>query len=171
MSYYDATNLPEGQLAQEYTLADNFFHAAFGGSFLNHFWFICACTPRWEDAPTPLVVQLDANGRLLKDGAVTPDGYVVNTAYSLNQPHPSNITDPKNLVPLQTMPTIGDRLSEKELLGPGMPAGFVTRWRATPIRCFNTITSHLSTSLSMPTERRPKPGSNYPPAKPEAFRA
>jgi phospholipase C len=45
MSYYDATNWPEGRLAQQYVLADNFFHAAFGGSFLNHFWLICACTP------------------------------------------------------------------------------------------------------------------------------
>src|SRR5215472_1408643 len=36
MSYYDATNMPEGKLAQQYTMADHFFHAAFGGSFLNH---------------------------------------------------------------------------------------------------------------------------------------
>ncbi len=36
MSYFDATNLPEGKLAQQYTMDDNFFPAAFGGSFLNH---------------------------------------------------------------------------------------------------------------------------------------
>src|SRR5439155_432971 len=29
MSYYDATNWPMGRLAQRFTLADNFFHAAF----------------------------------------------------------------------------------------------------------------------------------------------
>src|SRR5207248_4162151 len=46
MSYYDATELPVGKLAQEYVLADNFFHAAFGGSFLNHAWLVCACTDR-----------------------------------------------------------------------------------------------------------------------------
>src|SRR5262249_41524543 len=34
MSYYDATQLPLGQLALRYTLADRFFRAAFGGSFL-----------------------------------------------------------------------------------------------------------------------------------------
>jgi len=34
MSYYDATNMPEGKLAQQFTMLDNFFHAAFGGSFL-----------------------------------------------------------------------------------------------------------------------------------------
>src|SRR5258708_1300853 len=30
MSYYDATDLPVGRLAQQYVLADHFFHSAFG---------------------------------------------------------------------------------------------------------------------------------------------
>ena len=38
MGYYDGSALPLFKLATEYTLADRFFHAAFGGSFLNHFW-------------------------------------------------------------------------------------------------------------------------------------
>ncbi len=112
MSYYDATNMPVGQLAQRYVLADNFFHAAFGGSFINHFWLVCACTAQWPNAPEALRAQLDSGGVLVKDGAVTPDGYVVNTAFTVNQPHPAEI-DPKALVPNQTMPTIGDRLDEK----------------------------------------------------------
>src|SRR5438477_640538 len=37
MSYYDATNLPVGRLAQQYTLADRFFHSAFDGSLFNYF--------------------------------------------------------------------------------------------------------------------------------------
>lgn len=115
MSYYDGSDLPEGKLAKEFTIADNFFHAAFGGSFLNHFWLVCACTPVWHDAPTNLVAQLDSLGLPIKDGAVTPDGYVVNTAFSVNQPRPARITDPGQLVPAQTMPTIGDRLSEKHI--------------------------------------------------------
>lgn len=115
MSYYDATNFPEGKLAQEYTLADNFFHAAFGASFINHFWLVCACTPTWPNAPASKVAQLDANGVLAKDGAVTPDGYAVNTSYTVNTPHPSNITDTSQLLPAQTMPTIGDRLNEKNV--------------------------------------------------------
>ena len=49
MGYYDASKLPLGQLAKQYTLADNFFHAAFGGSFLNHFWLVCACAPRYAE--------------------------------------------------------------------------------------------------------------------------
>jgi phospholipase C len=115
MSYYDATNMPLGRLAQEYILADNFFHASFGGSFLNHFWLICSCTPLWRDAPPGLRAQVDTAGLMVKDGAVTPDGYAVNTAFTVNQPHPANMTDPAQLVPNQTMPTIGDRLDEKRI--------------------------------------------------------
>lgn len=112
MSYHDATNLPMGKLAQEYVLADNFFHAAFGGSFLNHLWLICACTPYWPDAPVSMRAQLDASGLLIKAGQVTPDGYVVNTTFSVNTPHPKS-ADPGHLLPSLTRPTIGDRLDEK----------------------------------------------------------
>jgi phospholipase C len=111
MSYYDATSFPLGRLARQYVLADNFFHAAFGGSFLNHFWLICACTPTWPGAPASVVAQLDSRGILVKDGQVTPDGYAVNTSYTVNTPHPATITDPRLLLPSQTQPTIGDRLS------------------------------------------------------------
>jgi phospholipase C len=110
LSYFDATNMPEGKLAQQYTIADNFFHAAFGGSFLNHFWLVCACSPVFPNAPTGMVAQLDASGNLVKDGAVTPDGYAVNTSFTVNAPHPAGIPA-ANLVPEQTMPNIGDRLS------------------------------------------------------------
>ncbi len=49
--------LPHGRLfgsaswSNEYTIADYFVDGAFGGSNLNHFWLICACSPHWEDAP------------------------------------------------------------------------------------------------------------------------
>ena len=112
MSYYDATNMPEGKLAQQYVLADNFFHAAFGGSFLNHFWLVCACTPVWASAPDAVKAQMDGTGMMVKDGQVTPDGYAINTSYTVNQPHPAEM-DPARLVPNQTAPNIGDRLDEK----------------------------------------------------------
>jgi len=110
MSYYDATPMPEGILAQQYTMADNFFHAAFGGSFLNAQWLIAAASPTWPNAPKDKVAVLDANGVLVTDGAVTPDGYVVNTSYPVKGPFPASVTDPAALVPEQTNPTIGDRL-------------------------------------------------------------
>src|SRR5439155_989977 len=113
MSYYDATDLPVGRLAQQYVLADHFFHSAFDGSLFNHFWLVCACTPVWPNAPANLVIQLDAQGVVVKNGSVTPDGYVVHTVYSTNRPYPASIKDPAQLMPLLTMPTIGDRLSEK----------------------------------------------------------
>ena len=111
MSHFDATNLPEGRLAQQYTMADNFFQGAFGGSFLNHFWLISAQTPVWPNAPANKISNLDPAH--FNDNAVTPDGYVVNTAFSINQPHPPNITDPTQLVPQQTFANIGDRLDNK----------------------------------------------------------
>jgi phospholipase C len=115
MSYYDATNMPEGKLAQQFTLMDNFFHSAFGGSFLNHQFLICACAPTWPDAPANIVAQVDANGMMTKDGQVTPDGFAINTSFTVNSPHPGNITDKSLLVPEQTAPTIGDRLSDKSV--------------------------------------------------------
>lgn len=113
LSYYDATELPVGRLAQQYTLADRFFHSAFDGSLINHLWLVCACTPAWPDAPANLRIQLEAQGAVTKDGSVTPDGYVVHTVYPSNRPYPASIKDSAQLMPLLTLPTIGDRLSEK----------------------------------------------------------
>ena len=59
MGYYDGSSMAMWKLAQEYTLADNFFMAAYGGSFLNHFWLICACTPYMSPAPEGRISILD----------------------------------------------------------------------------------------------------------------
>jgi len=59
MGYYDGSSMAMWQLAQQYTLADNFFMAAFGGSFLNHFWLVCACTPSMDKAPDGRISILD----------------------------------------------------------------------------------------------------------------
>jgi len=114
MSYYDATSLPEGQLAKQYVMADDFFHASFGGSFLNHFWLICACTPSFFNAPGSAVAKLGTDGSLISDGSVTPDGYAVNTTFTVNQPHPATAAAAA-LMPNQSLPTIGDRLNDKGL--------------------------------------------------------
>lgn len=138
MGHYDGSQMKLWQWAREYTLADRFFMGAFGGSFLNHQWLICACTPRFEGAPDSLKPQLDAQGRLRKrphspasvmegpvqvfDGTVTPDDYVVNTSQPPYQPSgyppaaagPRELADPaRHPVPPQTARTIGDTLSAK----------------------------------------------------------
>ncbi len=111
MGYYDTTKLPLATFAAGYAVCDNFFHSAFGGSFLNHQWLIAAATPRWPNAPKDQVAVLDPTGALTTDGQVTPDGYVVNTSFAVNGPYPAGI--PKSeLVPPQTYDTIGDRLTE-----------------------------------------------------------
>jgi len=105
MGHFDGSALRLWKWAQEYTLADNFFMGAFGGSFLNHQWLICACAPRFPDAPEAMRVQLDDTGKLrkkpgspsAKDGAVqvyvdaqngqvSPDGFAVNTTQPPYQP-------------------------------------------------------------------------------------
>lgn len=111
MGYYPSRDLPLANEARRYTLCDQFFHAAFGGSFLNHFWLIAAATPVFRDAPASMRVVIDSAGFLQRDGAVTPDGYVVNTAYSIYAPHPAD-TPPTELIPAQRLTTIGDRLSD-----------------------------------------------------------
>ena len=47
-----AFNLRLWQLARQYTLCDNFFMGAFGGSFLNHQYLVAAQPPYYPDADT-----------------------------------------------------------------------------------------------------------------------
>jgi acid phosphatase len=138
MGYYDGSSMRLWQWAREYTLADHFFMGAFGGSFLNHFWLVCACTPEFRNAPASLRAQVEPDGRLKRkpaspksalegplqvfDGAVTPDGYAVNTSQPPYQPSgipPAtngnlDLVDPAgNPIPPQTQKTIGESLDAK----------------------------------------------------------
>ena len=112
MGHYRTAGLPLAAEAAKYTLLDHFFHGAYGGSFLNHIWLVAAATPVFPNAPAAAVAQLDANGNVVKYGFVTPDGYAVNTAFTVNAPHPAS-EPAANLLPNQTLPTIGDRLTDK----------------------------------------------------------
>ncbi len=138
MGYFDGSQMKLWKWAQEYTLADHFFMGAFGGSYLNHQYLICACVPIDKDAAAGTRPQLDEQGHLKKrsdspasvmdgpvhvfDGRVTPDGYTVNTSQPPYQPsgvRPAeggdpNLADPKGgAVPPQTLKTIGDTLTAK----------------------------------------------------------
>src|SRR5664279_2528940 len=72
MGYYDGSNLAMWKIARQYTLADNFFMGAFGGSFLNHQYLVCACAPEVPDAEASAAkeliseVDVDAQGRVLR---------------------------------------------------------------------------------------------------------
>ena len=112
MATFDGTNMPLAKLAKENVLFDHFHHAAFGGSFLNHLFLICACAPKYADAPADMVASVDDKGVMVTDGAVTPDGYAVNTLFPFKGPAPAGLPA-KWLLPLQSAPTIGDRLTEK----------------------------------------------------------
>jgi phospholipase C len=114
LGYYPTNQLPVAKEAAQYVLADNFFHAAFGGSFLNHQWLVCACTPVYANAVSDgsskdLHTVLGAHGLPTKDGQLTTKAtgdYAVNTIFPASPP-----TIPAAQLPLLTNPTIGDELS------------------------------------------------------------
>ena len=108
MGHYDGSSLPMWAVARRYVLADNYFMGAFGGSFLNHIWLICACAPRWPGAERnpdkPKISTVEKDGvtltlasnspqsalegppKFISDGSLTPDFYVVNTMQPAYQP-------------------------------------------------------------------------------------
>lgn len=140
MGYVDGRRLRQWELAQEFTLADHFFHAAFGGSFLNHFYLVCACVPLY---PTAIPEQKETADRLTarlddrtgwlaraaqspksvlagpprfeRAGRLTPDYYAVGTMQPVNRLTPLDASKTEELLPPQTMPTIGERLIENNV--------------------------------------------------------
>ncbi len=108
LGHYDGSRLKMWDIAKQYTLADNFFMGAFGGSYMNHIWLICACVGQYPHAdqspakPTIAVVEsdgvslkvaanspqsaLDGVPKFVGDGNLTPDFYAVNTMQPPYQP-------------------------------------------------------------------------------------
>ncbi|MBV6324976.1 acid phosphatase [Duganella violaceipulchra] len=112
MGYYGETskNLGLWKIAEQYTLCDNFFMAAFGGSYLNHQFLISSRTPEYfnakdtaakkkiavlDDGPTGMRLSvtkdspasaMDGYPIYTNNGAITPDGYAVNTMAPPYQP-------------------------------------------------------------------------------------
>jgi len=138
MGYFDGSKMKLWKWAQEYTLADHFFMGAFGGSYLNHMWLVCACTPRDPDAPESARARLDDRDKLLKrenspvsvmqgpvqafDGRVSPDGHTVNTTQPPYQPSgipPASADkldfadEKRHPLPPQREKTVGDTLSAR----------------------------------------------------------
>jgi len=108
MGHYNGSDLLLWKIAKQYTLADSFFMGAFGGSYLNHIWLICACVPKYPNADhSPAKDQisaleadnvtlkqagnspksaLDGVPKFVSDGNLTPDFYAVNTMQPAYQP-------------------------------------------------------------------------------------
>jgi acid phosphatase len=72
MGVYDTKSLPVYKYLHSanhprYAIEDDFFQGAYGGSYLNHQWLICACAPLWNGAPNDggandLHSVIDGNG-------------------------------------------------------------------------------------------------------------
>jgi acid phosphatase len=108
MGHYDGSKLKMWNIAKRYTLADNFFMGAFGGSYMNHLWLICACAglyPRADQSPAKRSISvvesdgvhlklaanspasaLDGLPKFANSGNLTPDFYSVNTMQPPYQP-------------------------------------------------------------------------------------
>jgi acid phosphatase len=71
LGHYDYGQSALYKLAREFVLADNFFQGAFGGSFLNHQYLICACAPEYPNAaaaparPSVAILERDTAGNYL----------------------------------------------------------------------------------------------------------
>jgi phospholipase C len=123
--------------------------AGVGGSYINHQWLICACMPRWPQAPVRQRARVDAHDNLVRrpdsndsviqgpvhlyDGMYTPDGYAIGSASPPYQPSdvpPGSalrleIADPTKFpLPPQTAKTIGDTLSAKGVTWAWYAAGW-----------------------------------------------
>ncbi len=140
MGFYDTRDLPIYKYLHQdgnprYAILDNFFQAAFGGSFLNHQWLIAAATPTYPGARANLHSIVDSNGmpekyplyKLYKPAERPYDGpltvacpspvfglacgdYAVNTMQPKSQPRDYR-RNRGFVLPPQAAPTIGDELS------------------------------------------------------------
>jgi len=123
MGYHNMSESHIWKYAKEYTLCDNFFAAAFGGSFLNHQWLISAQTPYVGESNISRYI-LDPSGKIVKDGILTPDGYAVNTIQPFHPPYKTKYSDPTLRLKPLNHDTIGDRLSEKHISWGWYSGGF-----------------------------------------------
>jgi len=95
MGYYDGSQMQLWKVAQQFTLADNFFMGAFGGSFLNHQYLVCACAPQYPNADASTspakasisAIDTDSNGNFVR---LTPAS---NAAASVLTAAPTYVND------------------------------------------------------------------------------
>lgn len=113
MGYHSNENSALWKYAKEYTLCDKFFMGAFGGSFLNHMWLVSAAPPVHKKARPSIIASHVDDPTRFADGLVTPDGYAVNTMLP-EWPGAYN-TETAPILPPQSAPTIGDRLTKKSV--------------------------------------------------------
>jgi acid phosphatase len=135
MGYYDGSKMALWQLAKQYTLADNFFQGAFGGSFLNHQYLVCACAPVYpatgaavppsiaalntdsSGKPIPVLTQaatspasaIDGPAKFVNDSALTPLNYAGDNLY-----HGINTMQPP-FQPSGNLPAAGGTVTTADL--------------------------------------------------------
>ena len=99
MGYFDGSRTAMWKIAREYTLADRFFQGAFGGSYLNHQYLVCACLPVYPDADTSPAHPSIAVLRTDADGKFTPDLALADNSPASALTGPPVFTKSGNLTP------------------------------------------------------------------------
>src|SRR5512132_1209696 len=150
MGYYNLSQSAHWRLAKEFALADRMFHSAFGGSMLNHTFLVCSCAFVWPNAPEEIVVKVDADGKMLKDGQVSPDGYVVNTGRSVFRPTPTR----RGWCRRRRCRTSATGWTPRASAGRGTRAVTTMQSPAGPIRSFSSIISRWRISRTWHRECR-----------------
>jgi len=106
MGHYDGSHTGLYALAQQFVLADNFFQGAFGGSFLNHQYLICACAPQYPNADTataaPTIAVVNKN----------PDNSYTHTLTTAGSSPASALTGPPVF-------TLSGNIAPKDYFGVG----------------------------------------------------
>ncbi|WMJ69323.1 acid phosphatase [Stenotrophomonas sp. 24(2023)] len=94
-------------VAREFVLCDNFFQGAFGGSFLNHQYLVCATPPRYPDADQSIAKGLIAQTENGQPGDTRLKPLVGTPASALDG---IPVFGPSALTPTETLAD-GSRLS------------------------------------------------------------
>jgi acid phosphatase len=151
MGTWDGNRTDMWKVAKEYALADHFFQGAFGGSFLNHQYLVCACEPEYPNAdtspahPTIAVLDLDQNGNYthnLTTSATSPASAMSGPPAFVRS---GNIT-PKNYFGDDTFRAVNTMQPPYQPSGNAPPANDPTGLYADPLAA-NTLPAQTQTNI------------------------
>ncbi|WP_296224212.1 acid phosphatase [Ralstonia sp. UBA689] len=119
MGYYDGSKMAMWNIAKQYTLADNFFMGAFGGSFLNHQYLVCACAPIYPNAKNSPAANSIASVNVGANGSPT----LVPSASSVMAGAPTSYTSGTKDGNLTPVDSNGNSYAVNTMQPPYQPSG------------------------------------------------
>ena len=124
MGYYDGSAMQMWNLARQNVVADHLFQGAFGGSFLNHQYLICACVPSVPAATVAAngmsVNQLDATATARFNGIAQLAAKANQAASALDGP---TVYQTGNIAPLDYFGAADGYRAVNTMQPPFQPSG------------------------------------------------